>query len=279
MQLRRRRPTACSTRDAGHPVPRIGPVLLLVACACSARVQHGLDERQANALQTVLIERGFHARKVMEDGRPPTWAIEVAPADAADAIRILAELGLPRARPAGVRELLKPGLVPDPLEQHALLVEAQAGELSRTLEEMDGVLSARVHLVRPQTTRVGAPGAPPKAAVSLRVRPGAAAGLRAMDRDLRALVAGSVEGLEPGGVTLVVSEVVSAVPPRAPSAATGGWMPGRIGGVVLSAGALVGLVALGARRLLRPRPRQGAAAASLALRPVVQAPVAEREPE
>ena len=129
------------------------PVLLglgLGGVGCSARVQHGLDERQANEIQTVLVERGFRARKVMEEGRPPTWAVEVESADAADAVRVLAELGLPRARPAGVRELLKPGLVPDPVEQHALLVEAQSGELARTLEAVDGVVSARVHLVRPQ---------------------------------------------------------------------------------------------------------------------------------
>ena len=126
---------------------------------CSVQVQHGLDERQANEIQTVLVERGFRARKAVEEGRPPTWAVEVESADAADAVRVLAELGLPRARPAGVRELLKPGLVPDPVEQHALLVEAQSGELARTLEAVDGVVSARVHLVRPQPTRTGVPGA------------------------------------------------------------------------------------------------------------------------
>ena len=129
----------------------------VLAAGCSARVQHGLDERQANEIQTVLLERGFHARKRVEEGRPPTWAVEVDPADAADAVRVLAELGLPRARPAGVRELLKPGLVPDPVEQHALLLEAQSGELARTLEAVDGVVSARVHLVRPQPTRAGSP--------------------------------------------------------------------------------------------------------------------------
>ena len=63
----------------------------------------GWTERAGNEIQTVLLERGFRARKVVEDGRPPTWAVEVESADAADAVRVLAELGLPRARPAGVR--------------------------------------------------------------------------------------------------------------------------------------------------------------------------------
>ncbi len=72
--------------------------LLLLVCtaACRERIQHGLDERQANELQTVLVERGLDARKVPEAGKKPTWAIEVSEEQASDAVRILAELGLPR---------------------------------------------------------------------------------------------------------------------------------------------------------------------------------------
>ena len=240
-------------------------------------MQHGLDERQANEIQTVLMERGFRARKVVDDGRPPTWAVEVEPADAADAVRVLAELGLPRARPAGIRELLKPGLVPDPVEQHALLLEAQSGELARTLEAVDGVLSARVHLVRPAPTRSGAPGAPTKAAVYLRARPAAATHLRAMQEELRALVAGSVEGLEPVAVTLVVSEVVSGVPPRATAPVRSGWAPGILGAGVVAFGGAAASAVLWMRRRRRRATPAAAPPTSLALRPVVQAPLARRE--
>lgn len=250
-------------------------VLLGVTGACSARVQHGLDERQANEIQTVLMERGFRAQKVVEDGRPPTWAVEVDPVDAADAVRVLAELGLPRSRPAGVRELLKPGLVPDPLEQHALLVEAHSGEIARTLEAVDGVVSARVHLVRPQATRAGTPAAPTKAAVYLRAQPAAVAHLQAMKDELRALVAGSVEGLEPAAVTFVVSEVVSTVPPRTPVAVRSGAWPALLCGLVLVLGCAA---AAGVVLFRRHACRKGSPApANLALRPVIQAPLSRRE--
>jgi type III secretion protein J len=250
--------------------------MLALLLGCSARVQHGLDERQANEIQTVLIERGFRAGKAAEDGRPPTWAVEVDPVDAADAVRVLAELGLPRARPAGVRELLRPGLVPDPVEQHALLLEAQSGELARTLEAVDGVVSARVHLVRPQPARAGAPVPPTKAAVYLRARPSAAARLQAMRDELRGLVAGSVEGLEPSGVTLIVSEVVSTVPPRVPAPPRWGWAPALVGVLLLALGGLGAWAFLLLRRSRRKRTPP-AATASVALRPVVQAPLARRE--
>lgn len=246
-----------------------------VVGGCAARVQSSLDERQANEIQTVLVERGFGARKLVEEGRPPTWAVEVDSADAADAVRVLAELGLPRARPAGVRELLRPGLVPDPVEQHALLLEAQSAELARTLEAVDGVVSARVHLVRPQPTRSGAPGAPTKAAIYLRARPAAAAHLETMRDEIRALVAGSVEGLEPASVTLVVSEVVSSVPPRRRASARSPWVPLALG-LALVAGIGAGAWVLVRRRASRQED-SAVPAAALTLRPVVQAPVGRRE--
>ena len=256
---------------------RLGPLgLALMLAGCSARVQHGLDERQANEIQTVLVERGFRAWKVVEDGRPPTWAIEVDPADAADAVRVLAELGLPRARPAGVRELLKPGLVPDPLEQHALLLEAQSGELSRTLEAVDGVVSARVHLVRPQPARAGAPVSPTKAAVFLRAQPTAGAHLEAMRDELRQLVAGSVEGLEQSSVTLVIAEVVSGVPPRAPEPVRSGWRPALLGALVVSVGGSGSVAWMLLRRRSRRMPSVPAPT-SLAVRPVVQGPSSRPE--
>jgi len=256
----------------------LGVVLSVLAVGCSAQVQQGLDERQANEIQTVLLERGFRARKRVEDGRPPTWAVEVEPADAADAVRVLAELGLPRARPAGVRELLKPGLVPDPVEQHALLLEAQSGELSRTLEAVDGVVSARVHLVRPQPMRAGAPVSPTKAAVYLRVHPTAAAHLGGMRDELRALVAGSMEGLEPSAVTLVLSEVVTSVPVRATAPARFGWGPALLGLCILVLGAASAAAVVVLRRRRRRRGSSPALErASVALRPVVQAPLTRRE--
>jgi len=240
-------------------------------------VQHGLDERQANEIQTVLVERGFRARKAVEDGRPPTWAVEVEAVDAADAVRVLAEQGLPRARPAGVRELLKPGLVPDPVEQHALLLEAQSGELARTLEAVDGVVSARVHLVLPQPSRNGAPSAPTKAAVYLRAQPASAPKIESMKDELRALVAGSVEGLEPAAVTFVVSEVVSTVPPRMPAPVRSAWEPALLGALVLVLGGAAGRGALWFRRRIGRRSAPAAGSTGLALRPVVQEPLARRD--
>lgn len=231
-------------------------VALVLLAGCTAQVQHGLDERQANEIQAVLVERGFEARKVEEDGRHPTWAIEVASEQAADAVRVLAELGLPRPRNEGFRDVFKPGLLPDPVEQHVRFLEAAAGELAQTLEAVDGVASARVHLVVPAPLRTGQPPGPAKASAFVRVRPGALDRVLAMRSELKSLVAGGVEGLTPEAVSLVVAEVVSSVPaPAARSAAGNGMvLVGVLGVLVIALGAAAAVLAL--RLLRRARTRE-----------------------
>ena len=245
---------AASRRGGSHL--RWSLLALVLLGACTARVQHGLDERQANELQTVLVERGFEARKVEEDGRHPTWAIEVATEQAPDAVRVLAELGLPRPRNEGFRDVFKPGLVPDPVEQHVRFLEAAGGELAQTLEAVDGVASARVHLVVPAPLRTGQPPGPAKASAFLRVRPGALDRVLAMRAELKSLVAGGVEGLTPEAVSLVVAEVVSSVPAPAPrsTAGHGVVLIGVLAGLVIALGTAAALLAL---RLMRRAPTRG----------------------
>src|SRR6187549_3415938 len=185
------------------------------AAAGGESIQHGLDERQANEIQSVLVERGLDAEKAAEPGKKPTWSIQVPQDQATDAVRILSELGLPRPRAGGLAEIFGKGsLVPSPAEERARYQEAVSGELVRTLESVEGVASARVHLVLPPPPRPGLAPAPAKASAFLKVRPGMVDRVNHMKEDLRALVAGGVENLSPGEVTLVVSEVATAVPAR-----------------------------------------------------------------
>ncbi|HEX4620577.1 MAG TPA: flagellar M-ring protein FliF [Myxococcaceae bacterium] len=186
----------------------------VAALGCDSRVQHGLDERQANEIQSVLVQRGFDAKKAIEPGKKPTWAIEVDEEEAADAVRVLNELGLPRPKMEGFSEVFGKGnLVTTPTEERALFVEALSGEIARTLESVEGVTSARVQLVLPSAARPGQPSGVAKAAALLRVGPGEADRVGQQRAELRALVAGSVEGLSPDSVVLVINEVSTQVAP------------------------------------------------------------------
>lgn len=195
--------------------------LALTLMACRSTIQQGLDERQANEIVTLLGERSVSAQKRMDGGKKASWSIDVRPEDASEAVRVMAELGLPREKPAGFSELFGKGsLVPSAAEERARFLQATSGEMARTLEAFEGVVTARVHLVLPATGRPGQPTSPTKASAFLRVRPGASARLLARSDELRALIAGGAEGLSSDGVTVVVDEVVSAPAAASPPPAT-----------------------------------------------------------
>jgi type III secretion protein J len=227
--------------------------LVLLATALSGcgseELFHGLDEPQANEVLVALEASDIAARKVRGDGGDAGWTVEVATADAARAQRLLAERELPRPRPPGFAEVFAKGsLIPTPTEEHALYLHALAGELARSVEAIDGVVAARVHLglPRPDPLRPG-DRIPPRGAILVKCRPSACAAVRALEGGLRALVAGAADGLEPSAVAVVISEA-SETPPRAVPPPRSPLLLGLAGGAGLGA---LGLVVAGLKGRLR----------------------------
>jgi type III secretion protein J len=252
-------------------------LLLLCTAACRERIQHGLDERQANELQTVLVERGLDARKAPEAGKKPTWAIEVDEEQASDAVRILAELGLPRpVAETGCDVFGGGGLIRSPVEEQLCRARVLEQGIEKTLQGVEGVLIARVHLMVPPAPRPGQALMPAKASAMLRTVPGQAARVRQSQEQLRALIAGGVEGLSPEAVSLLVDEATTRVEVSAPRSSP--LLRLRVLLVVMG-GVLTGLaVALVfvAMRLRQSQAETPPAAPPVPARPVVAANAARR---
>jgi type III secretion protein J len=221
--------------------------LLLVAAGCGGdALVHGVEEGPANQILVALDEAGIHAEKHRDEGGEGTWRVEVDGADAGRARRILAERELPRSRPPGFAEVFGKGsMVPTPTEERALYLHALSGELARSVEAIDGVIEARVHLALPAQDPLRAEPAPPgRAAVLVRARAGTRPRLEALAPGIQSLVAGAVAGLEPAAVSVVVAEA----PPPAPREAQHG---GRRALVAAAALAAVLALALAATPLVR----------------------------
>ncbi len=217
---------------------RVLPLLLLAACG-DEEILHGLEEAQANQVLVALSESGIAGRKARADGNDGGWTVSVSAGEAARAQRVLAERELPRPRPAGFAEVFGKGsMVPTPTEERALYHHALAGELSRSIESIDGVVEARVHIalpspdpLRPEASR------PPRAAVLVKCRPDSRGRLEALSGGIRSLVAGAAEGLEPASVAVVVAEgVPPARPPELPKR--------RAAPLLVALGAIAGLLGL-----------------------------------
>lgn len=228
------------------------PLLLLGACT-SEPLLHQLDEAQANEILLALDEGGVGGEKRRADGADAGWIVEVRPRDVATARRILAERELPRPRTPGFGEVFgEPGMVPTPVEEHARYLHALSGELSRSLEALDGVVEARVHLGLPQDDPLS-PGErrPARAAVLVRCRPAACPAVRAMESGIRSLVAGAADGLSAGSVSLLVAEATPA-PFVARTEPRGAWRL-VVAAILAVAGLSIALLATGRLRW-RPGP-------------------------
>jgi type III secretion protein J len=200
------------------------PLLVLVVTLSGCgdeELLHGLDEAQANEILVALDEGGLAATKRREEGADAQWTVSVSGRDAARAHRLLAERELPRPRPPGFGEVFGKGsMVPTPTEEHALYLHALAGELARSVESIDGVVEARVHLGLPQPDPLRPGERPsPRGAVLVKCRPASCDAVRALEPGIRSLVAGAADALEPGAVSVMIApgaaaRAAPATPPR-----------------------------------------------------------------
>jgi type III secretion protein J len=188
-------------------------LLAVFVLACAVPVAGGLDEGDANRVVAALDRASIEGTKESDPTVEGKFRITVMKDDAQRAILAMQSEGLPRARSPGVLDAVDKGaLVPSAAQEHAELVAGMAGDLERTLEGVDGVLSARVHLNVPPVDPL-AGSAPPKTTASVLLEhrgPTPPLGEGAIAR----LVAGGVRGLSPVDVAVVL--IARPMPPRAP---------------------------------------------------------------
>ena len=177
-------------------------------------VAAGLDEGDANRVVVALDQAGIDAAK--EPIRPSrgTSASRSRATTSARALATMADEQLPRAEARGVLEAADRGqLVPSQAAEHAQLVAGLAGELEKTLGNIDGVLAARVHLNLPAAR--SAPRRPsPKATASVLVEHRGTTPPLAPE-SVQRLVAGGAPGLAPADVAVVFVPRPARAPPAA----------------------------------------------------------------
>lgn len=198
---------------------------LLWAAGCGhEEILHGLDENQANQVVVALSEAGLTAQTRRDEAAEGSWRVEVPASDAVAAQRLLADRGLPRRAPAGFTEVFGKGsIVPSASEERALYLQALSGELARTVEAIDGVVQARVHLALPSPDPLRPESAPAaRGAVLVKASRGARQRIEALAPGIQALVAGAVPGVDASAVAVIVAEASAAPPERDPRAARRG---------------------------------------------------------
>ena len=220
------------------------PTLLAVVLAgCSSPVAGALDDSEANRVMVALDRAGVDATKEPDPSVEGKWKVEVQREDVPRALAVMRDEELPRALPSGVLEAVGKGsLVPNEAAEHAQLVAGIAGDLERSLEGIDGILSARVHLNVPTPSPLR-DLAPPRGSASVLLEHRGSTPPLSSD-SVQRLVAGGVAGLLPtDGAVVMISRPVPAAPAAGELAHVGPIAVARRSMRELQ-GALVGLVAL-----------------------------------
>lgn len=176
----------------------------LLLSACEAELYNNLDQRQANEILATLQQRGIPAQRVAVKGGQYTVVVDKG--RFADSIAILKEAGLPKEEFQTMGQIFKKdGLVSSPLQERAQMIFALSQELSRTVSEIDGVLSARVHLVLPENDPLRQQLVPSSASVFIRHRSNTPVGN--LVPQVKMLVANGVAGLSYDKVSVVLVPV------------------------------------------------------------------------
>lgn len=175
-------------------------VSLLVACSGAVNLVSGLTEAEANEVLGLLLGADIAATKTTSKGGV---GIQVEAGSVSSAIEILHRNGLPRERRSKLGDVFKKeNLISSPLEERARYLYALSQELEQTLSSIDGVVTARVHVVLPE--RTGPLEAPTSSSASVFLKFQKGYGVESVVVPVRALVANGIPGLSQDRVAVVL---------------------------------------------------------------------------
>ena len=183
-------------------------LVLALGTGCTIDLQHELTEQDANEIYVLLSKNGIAATKLKEEGgNELRFRIQVPKADAAQAAELLRAYSLPRPMEKGLSHFAKGGMVPTATEERAMLLKALGGEVSNALNQVDGVLEARVIVMIPENNDLTQPENKPmpSASVFIKYRPGEKNGPPLKIEEIQRFVATAVPELKPDAVTVLLS--------------------------------------------------------------------------
>ncbi len=143
-------------------------LLCLTLTACnSVEVYTNLSEEQANLMLSTLLKRGIEAEKTSLG--KTGYAVSVDSDQMVQALEILKEHSLPKEDYQNLGTIFSgQSMIASANEEKSRLAYAISQELSDTLSHIDGVLSARVHLVLAEVDTVSNTTTEASASVFLR---------------------------------------------------------------------------------------------------------------
>jgi type III secretion protein J len=186
-------------------------LLFLVSGCKDSSLYSSLDEQEAVEMQAVLLRQNIDCDKIT--GKDKLWELKVSKNHLAEAIEILKGFGYPKDKFSDMGQMFeKEGLVSSPLEERVRYIYALSQEVARTISKIDGVITARVHVVMPENDPLSEYFQPSSASVFVKHRQ--TLDIQSHIHQIKQLVINSIEGLSYEKVSVVpfASSIVSIAP-------------------------------------------------------------------
>ncbi|MCK5902351.1 MAG: type III secretion inner membrane ring lipoprotein SctJ [Cocleimonas sp.] len=179
----------------------IGMMSLFVN-ACQMELYGNLSENDVNNMLSIMLSNDIDAKKMI-DKKTKAFILMIDEGKIPEAISLLREHGYPREKVTGVEELFKKeGLVSSPMEERIRYIYALSQSVQETLSQIDGVLTARVHIVMPANNPFVDVIKPSSASVFIKYHP--ASDIRNIKSKIKLIVEKSIEGLSYEKVSVVM---------------------------------------------------------------------------
>ena len=172
--------------------------MVLTACGSRVELMSAVKEDDANEIMSTLLNAGVPVNKTV--GKAGI-SLSVSSDDVSKALDVMRAHGLPREQFTGIGTVFrKEGLVSSALEERARYVFALSQELGATLSQIDGVVSARVHVALPERGGITENPLLASASVFIKHKPGMS--LDVLVPQIRQMIANGIPGLTPDRVAV-----------------------------------------------------------------------------
>jgi type III secretion protein J len=176
----------------------------LALAGCQTELYSGLSEDEANQMLVLLLSQDFDAVKV--NAGKAGFSLTVDEKQTTQALELLSANGHPKTRHQSMGGVFSgQGMISTPVEEQARLSYALSQELSETFSKIDGVLTARVHVVLATRDQSGTVSSPASAAVVLRHLPDSP--VVNLTPKIKEVSSKSVPGLSENGVSVMLVPV------------------------------------------------------------------------
>lgn len=182
--------------------------LLLTLAGCKVEMYTGLGEEEANLMLSTLLRRGISAEKAAAGKEG--YSLSVESDEMVQALQILRENSLPRETFQSLGDVFSgQSMISSASEEQARMAYALSQELADTFSRIDGVLTARVHVVMGVNDPVNGINIEPSAAVFLRHTPESP--VVNLVPDIRRVTSRAVAGLRYDNVAVMLVPVRESV--------------------------------------------------------------------